>query len=306
MDPDALMALLGAFMVVLLFIGLVFLIAHLISKTALVDAVNKLTRGGEYCFGTSFSAGIDFFWRMVGLFILEFIAVVGVVIVVVILVLTIIGILVAIPAAIFAAYALFTLFELATRVIVARDCSIGDGLSEAYHLMKERFSDTLVMALIFLGLVIATGIATMIIWLMFGIPIGAVVWGATESVGAAIILGILVGLPISLVLGGFLGTFFSSMYTLFYFELVEPQPVEVGASRGPQPPPSIHGGGPHPGGPMPPPGGSGPTSGVTPPGTVISGTPGEPNAGTPSQPPEPKPPERPDNEPERPEDGMGI
>ncbi|MGH8016367.1 MAG: hypothetical protein ACREBV_09265, partial [Candidatus Zixiibacteriota bacterium] len=44
----------------------------------------------------------------------------------------------------------------------------------------------------------------------------------TENRSMVIILGIILGLPITLVVGGLFGTFFHSLYTLFYFGLVDP------------------------------------------------------------------------------------
>jgi hypothetical protein len=180
---------------------------------------------------------VDCFWRYLGLFLLSLVVVIVTVAVVVLLVITIVGILLAVPLAIFAIYFSFTIFELARRAIAVRDCSIGDALSEAYWLFKNHFGRTVVMALIVLGLNIAFSIATFIMWLAVGVPIGAIVWAMTASVAWAIVLGILVGLPLSLVVGGYLGTFFTSLYTMFYFGLVEPAgAVAAGDAAPPQAP----------------------------------------------------------------------
>ncbi len=224
-DLDTLYPILAAVGLVVVLLVIVYLIAHIISVPALIDGVNKITRGGRYEFGTSFSRGVDFFWRFLGIILLEIAAGIATVIVTILMVITIIGILVAIPFVFIAGYFWFTLFELAKRVIVARDCSIGDGLSEAYLLIKRRFSDTLIMALMVLGLGIMFWIAMVIVWLIFGVPLGAAVWAMTNSVGLALVLAVIVGLPISLVFAGYLGTFFTSLYTMFYFELVEPAPA---------------------------------------------------------------------------------
>jgi hypothetical protein len=44
----------------------------------------------------------------------------------------------------------------------------------------------------------------------------------SESKIVIFVLALVLGLPISLVVGGFIGTFFHSLYTLFYFGLVDP------------------------------------------------------------------------------------
>jgi hypothetical protein len=46
---------------------IVSLVCYLISAPALIDSVNKITRGGTYRFADAFSRGLDFFWRFAGL-----------------------------------------------------------------------------------------------------------------------------------------------------------------------------------------------------------------------------------------------
>ena len=219
---------------------LVFLVAHLISAPALVDAVNKISRGGSYRFGDSFSAGVDFFWRFLGLLLLEILAFIASIIpfALVIFVIPILGILLAIPGAIVLIFAWNTIFELARRVIVARNCSIGDALSEGFLLMKQHLSKTIVIFVLMFFLGMAFVIATMIMWLVVGLPIGGLVWAMTRSVAAGVVMAILFGLPVSLVVGGYFGTFFSSLYTLFYFELVEPSGSKIPPAAA-QPGPSM-------------------------------------------------------------------
>ena len=224
---------------VLAFLGLmvVFLIAHLIASPALVDAVNKIARGGLYRFGDSFSAGVDFFWRFLGLLLLEILAFIVSIIpfALVILVIPLLGILLAIPGAFVLIFVWNTIFELARRVIVARDCSIGDALSEGFLLMKQHLSKTIVIFVLIFFLGMAFLIAAAIMWLVVGLPIGGIVWAMTQSVAAGAVMAILFGLPVSLVVGGYFGTFFSSLYTLFYFELVEPSGSRIPPAAQPGP-----------------------------------------------------------------------
>jgi len=46
---------------------LLFIILHCICTPALIDGVNRLTRGGTYRLRESFSTGLDFFWRYIGI-----------------------------------------------------------------------------------------------------------------------------------------------------------------------------------------------------------------------------------------------
>ncbi len=286
----------GAAILAVFVLWVLWLIMHCISVPAIIDANNKIERGGIYQMGTSFSRGVDFFWRFLGLFILGFVAVFSTIVVCVILVITIVGIIIAIPLALFSIYFWITLFELAKRVIVIRDCSIGDALAESWALIKRSFGDTVLMFLILIGLSIAFGIAGLLVWAMFGIPVGAVVYAVTENGVAAMILGLLIGLPVSIVFGGYFGTFFTSLYTLFYIELVEPTPKIRSHPADPAPPstslPRID---------TPPftPAGSGPDTSPPPPvGPATTGP--EPLPGD-DQIPD-KPPEDDHSEPDRPDD----
>lgn len=225
-DPNILFPFAGGLLAAMMLIGLIFLIASLISTPALIDSVNNITRGGRFRFANSFSRGIDLFWRFLGMFFIQLFAWIATVIIMIplciILVITIIGIPVAIAVVFFAVYFWFTLFSLAERAIVARDCSIGDGLSEGWLLLKANFKSTLMMGLITLGLSIAIGIVAMIGLIMIALPFGGAAWMMTDSPLAGFLIGFLISLPVALTIGGFSGTILSSLYTMYYFELVEP------------------------------------------------------------------------------------
>lgn len=261
-DPEMLLPLAGGLLAALLLLGLVFLIANRIATPALIDSVNSITRGGQFRFSNSFSRGIDLFWRFIGMFFVELFAWFSSMIILVplciILIITLIGIPVAIAVIFFAVYFWFTFFSLAERAIVARNCSIGDGLSEAWILIKTNFGSTLMMGLITLGLSIAIGLVAMIGLLMIALPFGGATWIMTDSPVAGFLIGFLISLPVGLVIGGFSGTILSSLYTLYYFELVDPtQPVQPGPPAQPATPDS----------PMSPPLTSGPAPNSFPPPT---------------------------------------
>ena len=222
---------------------LVFVALYLISLPALIDAVNKVKRGGVYRFGDSFSVGVDFFWRFFGLFLLSFfvgIAAIGLGVAIVAIgfamhtALGIIALLPIIPIALFGVFVLTNVVALAQRAMVVRNIGIADSLQEAMTLLGRFFGRNVVIFLIWLGLSIAVGVAALIIWAAIGIPIGIAVYASGLGVLPAVLLGLLLGLPISIVLGGFTGTAFTNLYTLFYFELVEPSgpPPSPGPSPG--------------------------------------------------------------------------
>jgi MFS family permease len=220
------------FMLSMVMVGLAFFVASIIAEAAVTDSVNRIERGGIYKFADAFSTAIDFFWRLLGLalvgifgmivpmFILALIAGIGFGIHTA---LGILSLLVIIPAMIFWVFTVFNILTLTQRVIIVRNTTIGNGLEEAYHLFKSRFSDLVVIFLIFIAFTIGFGIASAIIWFMFGLPVAALGLAADLNPIAAFFGALVAGLPISLVVGGFLGVFYNSLYTLTYFELVEPK-----------------------------------------------------------------------------------
>ncbi|UCG62236.1 MAG: hypothetical protein JSV52_02820 [Candidatus Zixiibacteriota bacterium] len=234
---------LGLFVLAAVAAGLVFAVASLISQAAIIDSVNRITRGGRYRFGDAFSAGLDCFWRFLGLTILFVISLMAAIFVLVIIgviffavhtILGILSLLVLVPGGIFIFFYLISVMSLAERSIVVRNISIGDSLEEAFYLVRKHLGKVVVMFFIFLAFTIGFAIVSLIIWGIFAVPVAAVGLIGDMNPIQAILMGIVAGLPISLVIGGFLGVFFTNLYTLFYFELVEPSVVPVAQ----QPPPA--------------------------------------------------------------------
>lgn len=230
------------FVVALFAMILVFVLISFIAQAAIIDSVNRIDRGGRYRFSEAFSAGLNFFLRFLGLALIamfSFVAMMAVIILPVVLLFQIhtavgvLSLLFAIPASFFCIYFLTTVFNLADRVIVVRDCSIGDGLEEAYLLFKKNMGSAAILFLLFIAFSIGFAIVSLIVWGIFGLPLAAIGLVADMEPLRALILGVIVGLPISLIVGGFMGVFFSNLYTLFYFELVDPA-----SRRGIQAPPT--------------------------------------------------------------------
>lgn len=230
--------LLGMFIIAAIVLGLVFLVAGQISQAAIIDSTNRIVRGGRYRFGDAFSAGIDYFLRFLGLFILFVFAMLVPTIIMVIIIavffaihtaLGVLSLLFFIPAMIFVFFLMFSIWVLAQRVVVVRNSSIGDAIEEGWVLVKKNFGKTLVMFLIYIAFTIGFGIAAMILWALFSLPVaGLGLMGGMDPL-QAMFTALLWGLPVSLVVGGILGVFFTSFYTLFYFELVEPSATTMQA-----------------------------------------------------------------------------
>jgi len=234
--------LLIMFVLALAALALIFFVISVISKGAIIDSVNRIERGGRYSFGNAFSAGIDFFLRMLGLIILGGLSTMAVVIVVVGAVVIafvihtafgVIFLLIGIPALILLFFAVVSIFGLSERALVVRNSGIGAALEEGYYLFRKHIREVAVIALIVLAFTIGLSILAAIIWMIFALPIAAIGFMGSMDVVTAMVMGVIVGLPISFVVGGFLGVFFTSLITLFYFELVEPKNVPAA-----QPPPA--------------------------------------------------------------------
>ncbi len=210
---------------------LLLFIMHLIAVPGLIDGINKITRGGFYTLAGSINVGLHNFWRFFGLFLLLFITnfiaivslvLVGVVFFLIHVALGILSLLVLIPLLFLVIMTTTNIYSLTQRAIVVRDTTIGNALEEAFLLFRKNLLNNLLIFLIFLGLSIGLGLAAFIIWLIVSLPLGMIVMAMGLKLIPAMIVGIILGLPVSLVVGGFLGVVFNSLYTLFYFELVEP------------------------------------------------------------------------------------
>jgi len=212
-------------------IVLLSIILSFIAYPALIDGANKIKRGGVYTFSSSFSAGLDFFFRFVGLTIVFAVVTVVATLITVLLAIgafkvsPILGglyLVVAIPVAIAGMFSTTTVYYLAERVIVLRNATIGDGISEGILLLRQNVVPCILIALISIGLALGIAIVTFVASLLFSIPFAAI--GALSGLGLipAILMSVLIGLPLSIVVGGYVGASMTNLYTLFYIELVEP------------------------------------------------------------------------------------
>jgi hypothetical protein len=213
-------------------VGLVVLVLHFIATAGLIDAVNRITRGGEYKFSAALSSALGFFWRFVGLALVLFFFIICLMLIIILpeilvfLVSTILGffsLLIALPALLFAAFVSLSIYALAQRAIVARNCSISDAITEAYWLFRRNLGQNLAIFLINIGIAIAVGMCVILLLLIIAAPFIALALTSTTGIIVAIAVGLPIVLFILLLSEGISGSFKSSLYTLFYFELVEPK-----------------------------------------------------------------------------------
>lgn len=229
-----------AWVIVAAVIGLVLMAIHLVCLPALIDGVNKIKRGGLFQLRSSFSAGLDFFWRFLGLAMISImIAALGFGLSVVVglalpdvdtAILTIAAFLF-LPVTLFVGFVLTNIFALAQRAIVVRNVGIADGLHEGFELFRRNFLKCLVIFLIYIGASIGVAFGAILILGIVAIPIMLLALIAESAWIFAVIFGFILGLPLLLVMIAFATTLLQNFYTLFYFELVEPggqaPPVET-------------------------------------------------------------------------------
>jgi hypothetical protein len=211
---------------------LIFLILHCICTPALIDAVNRLTRGGVYRLRDSFSAGLDYFWRYIGLNILVImigivgsVALIGPVVLLFIIAvpLGVLSLFPLIPLFFFFIYALSTISTLGERAMVIRNINITDALAEGMDLFWKNKIHSLIIFLLYLALTIGIALGLLAVFGLMSVPFIFIASASTTG----LIMALAIGLPLLMILmlpiSGFLGTAFEAMYTIFYIRLVEPQ-----------------------------------------------------------------------------------
>lgn len=237
----------GAGIAIAIFVIAMFL-AGVVSTGALTDAVNRIVRGnGRWGFGQSLSRALDFFWPLLGMF---FTVVLGTAAYLIIAVLIGVGafaihiaagilyILVAIPLSAIVFWAGLTTYSLAQRALIIRGLDYGGAWTEGWALFQRFWKESAIMALLRIGIGIAIAMATAMIMLIFGGPAFLTAIAGGLELTLSIILAMLIAWPVLLIVGGFAGTVTFNLYTLFYFELVEPRRQRMAPDQTPPPGPS--------------------------------------------------------------------
>ncbi|MEA1980367.1 MAG: hypothetical protein U9N54_05265, partial [candidate division Zixibacteria bacterium] len=177
----------------------------------------------------SFSAGVDQFWGMLGIWVIEIfsfiisfivIAIPIIIMFVISPVLGVIGILLAIPFIFIIIFILTTIFELAVRAYVLRKVSISDSIAEGYELLRMYKWNNFIIFLISILIGLISAIITTAVILIAVVPIGLAVYAAS-GIWVTFAVCIPIAFILMILFSGFLGTLSDSVYTLFYFELLE-------------------------------------------------------------------------------------
>ena len=232
--------------VVVLLIALFFIILAIISQGALADSVAAIDRGQGRRFGSAFTSGMGYFWRVLGYCIVFFLIGLGLLMAIGIPVALLIGgtfaatqvtgvrVSVAVVVGILAVLLLIVVFiplyiigQYALRDIVVRRERVLGSVGSGYSLFRHNIGTSLLLWLIQLGLSIGVGIAFILVVLIVGLVlfIPTIALAVAGSSTGAIIAGVIAGLillPLLLVTAGAIGTFFHAYWTLAYLRLTAP------------------------------------------------------------------------------------
>jgi len=228
-------------------LALVFLVVYFVAQGGMASATIRLARGEPESLGPAWRAGRHFFWRYVGLWLLEVVIFVvaaalagGLVVAGVALIrqnagggAVAIGILlgllgVVLVLALIAAAILFSIVvAYSQRIIVAEDVGPWTAITRGVALIRAHLGTSLLLWLINLGLGIGVGIAVALADVIVLIPLGivglifALVFHFTAITIAYIVVAAVVFLAAAWLFSAIANTFFWNYWTLAYLKLEE-------------------------------------------------------------------------------------
>lgn len=225
-----------------LFVGLFFLALGVIGQGGLIAGYAGADEGAKITLGEGFNFGLQYFWRLLGIRVVFWLA--GLVIGVVLLlgalgfgIITLgIGLICLIPLIcllIPVAMAVDAYVALTMVAAIEDDKSVLDAFGRSWQVVKENLGPVIVMGLI---LVVGGGIVSAILFLPFiGVVVPAVTGllvGSDEAVlgGVAIsALCLVAAIPVAIALNGLVTTFITGSWTLTYRRLTGKQGAELAA-----------------------------------------------------------------------------
>ena len=229
---------------------LAWLIVSFIAQGGMARATLDLARGRATTLGQAWSAGLHFFWRYLGLWLI--LIGLGIAVAVVVgavfafggllayaveslrVVLAILGavlLVVAAVAGIVVSVAVTIVVAYAQRAIVARDLGPWDALVAGVDLLRARLGPSLLLWLINLALGIGAAIVLGVMAVLLLIPLGglgAVLWavgnGFSITLGIYAFLALLAFIAVLWGVSGAINAFFWNYWTLAYLQLTAPPP----------------------------------------------------------------------------------
>jgi hypothetical protein len=219
--------IIGAVVIValLLVLALIFLVLGVIGQGGLIAGFNQADEGADVNLAEAFSMGTHFFWRILGLKLLLFIA--GVVVAIGVLVITIltlgIGLFCLLCIGIPLLIAVGVYVTLTTVAIVVEDLDVFQAFGRAWNVIRDNVGPVVIM-----GVILVIGSA--IVGLVFASPfivilvpvITALALGTQSAIGTGLLVGgicLVLYIPVLIVLNGILTTYVMGAWTLTYRRL---------------------------------------------------------------------------------------
>ena len=236
------LAALAMLVLIGLAVGLVILILHVITKSALIYNVYQIETGGAHSLSGGWDFGVKRFWPMLGVTLLElmaFVVLIGglvaveVIIFIASVILGFLSLLVAIPVAIFLIATLVLIWEYAERFVTLETRGVFEAIGAGWDLLVEQWKPSALMLLAKFFIAIAIGAAAAIVGVVLLAPAIAL-WVVSKP--AAVVYGILVLLPLYVVVNAYVGSFDSAAWTKAFLHLRAP--AYATAHQGAAPPPT--------------------------------------------------------------------
>lgn len=214
-----------------------------IGRVALIRGTVQAERGGgPLVFGELFSGSMPYFWRIFGLSVLVFLAVLLVVVIPIIgisIVTLGVGLICLLPLLCLAAplsWFLSIILEQANIAIVVEDLGIMDGLRRGWEVVRANVGQMILMGLIlFLGVGLIGGAIIGLPMLLFVVPaaLGLVAQTDGSAMAGLMVTALCIAafLPVVLVLNGILTSYTETAWTLTYLRLTGRRPEIVEAAQ---------------------------------------------------------------------------
>ena len=246
-DEAVLIAIAVALIILVLFIALFFLLLSVLGQSGLIAGFSRADEGYDVSLSEAFRLGMPYFWKLLGIRILVWLA--GLLIIIVIFAVSIpffiatqgVGLLL-IPLCLCCLVILLPLFMLVDAYViltmvaaVEEDLGVTDSFRRSWKLCTENFGPVLVMTLI---LILGTAILSFVLVLPFlimfvPIVIGFLVGGDPSIAAGMIVSGIclLVSLPFIFLINAVITTFTTGGWTITYRRLIGQEGVaELGTA----------------------------------------------------------------------------
>lgn len=223
--------------VVLIILFVIFLalwILSVISQSALIGCADKLDKGEKTSVKDGVAIGKKYFWRMLGISLLFVVTIflsfiiLGIPVFLLFyyqlfvraVLLLMLALLIFVPEAIF----LSLIMNYAVRAIVLKDNKIIESIKTAYKLLINNFWQTIVVALIYIGINIAVSIAIFIAIFLLAVPVIILILLTKAVLGSVVFwicvcLAALVLIALMLLIKTLLITYKYNLWTLTFKEL---------------------------------------------------------------------------------------